>query len=608
MRGGGGGDGDDASSPASSRPAGGAGVRAARWRRGAALRPPGREPALRAYFPRGPPWLPRSGQTTCIHLAGILWLIMQPEDIEDERKVFSNHREVQGEKSCCGLCIQLGHCLAKEPLLQKSPSLMAQGISWKRLVKRMDFTEAYSDTCSTVGLAAREGNVKVLRKLLKKGRSVDVADNRGWMPIHEAAYHNSVECLRMLIHAAVENGQIDVLRLLLRHGANVNGSHSMCGWNALHQATFQENAEIIKLLLKKGANKECQDDFGITPLFVAAQYGKLESLNILISSGANVNCQALDKATPLFIAAQEGHTECVELLLSSGADPDLYCNEDTWQLPIHAAAQMGHTKILDLLIPLTNRVCDTGPDKVSPVYSAVFGGHEECLEMLLQHGYSPDAQMCLVFGFSSPMCMAFQKDCEFFGIVNILLKYGAQLNELHLAYCLKYEKFSVFRYFLKKGCPLAPWNHISEFISHAIKAQTKYKEWLPSLLLAGFDPLNLLCSSWIDSVSDDILIFTLEFTNWRRLPPTVEKMLSTRASNSSWALQQHIASVPSLTHLCRLEIRSSVKPEHLRSDSFICQLPLPRSLHNYLLYAEVLRMNEVPELAVTQDGEISEAT
>ncbi|XP_061288338.1 ankyrin repeat and SOCS box protein 3 isoform X3 [Bos javanicus] len=439
----------------------------------------------------------------------------------------------------------------------------------------MDFTEAYADTCSTVGLAAREGNVKVLRKLLKKGRSIDVADNRGWMPIHEASYHNSVECLRMLIRAdssenyiktktfegfcalhlaasqghwkiiqilleagadpnattleettplflAVENGQIDVLRLLLRYGANVNGSHSMCGWNALHQASFQGNAEIIKLLLKKGANKECQDDFGITPLFVAAQYGKLESLSILISSGADVNCQALDKATPLFIAAQEGHTECVELLLSSGADPDLYCNEDNWQLPIHAAAQMGHTKILDLLIPLTNRVCDTGPNKVSPVYSAVLGGHEECLEMLLQSGYSPDAQMCLVFGFSSPLCMAFQKE--------------------------------------------------------------------------------------IDSVSDDILIFTLEFTNWRRLPPAVEKMLSARASNSSWALQQHIASVPSLTHLCRLEIWSRLKLEHLQSDGFIRQLPLPRSLHDYLLYAEVLRMNEVPELAVFQDGEISETT
>ncbi|CAK6435081.1 unnamed protein product [Pipistrellus nathusii] len=525
----------------------------------------------------------------------------------------------------------------------------------------MDFSEAYSDTCSTVGLAAREGNVQVLRKLLKKGRSVDVADNRGWMPIHEAAYHNSIECLRMLINAdssedyirrktfegfsalhfaahrghwkivqilleagadpnattleettplflAVENGRMDVLRLLLRYGANVNGSHSMCGWNALHQASFQENTEIIKLLLKRGASKECQDDFGITPLFVAAQYGKLESLSILISSGANVNCQALDKATPLFIAAQEGHTECVELLLSSGADPNLYCNEDNWQLPIHAAAQMGHAEILALLIPRTHRVCDTGPDQVSPVYSAVFGGYDYCLKMLLQHGYNPDAQKCLVFGYNSPLCMAFQKDGEFFGTVKILFKYGANLNERHLGYCLKYERFSVFHYFLKKGCPLPSWNHMSEFIKHAIKAQTKYKEWLPSLLLAGFDPLNLLCNSWIDSVSDDTLIFTLEFTNWRRLPPAVEEKLSARVSNSSWALQQHIAAVPSLTHLCRLEIRSLLKPEHLRSDKFIRQLPLPRSLHNYLLYSDVLRMNEVPELAVNQDGETSEAT
>lgn len=63
----------------------------------------------------------------------------------------------------------------------------------------MDFTEAYSDTCSAVGVAAREGDVKLLRKLIKKGRSVNVYDNRGWIPIHEAAFHNSYKCLSVLI-------------------------------------------------------------------------------------------------------------------------------------------------------------------------------------------------------------------------------------------------------------------------------------------------------------------------------------------------------------------------------------------------------------------------
>lgn len=62
-------------------------------------------------------------------------------------------------------------------------------------------------------------------------------------------------------------------------------------------------------------------------------------------------------------------------------------------------------RILDLLIPLTNRVCDTGPNKVSPVYSAVFGGRG-CLEMLLSLATAqyPDVpcfwiQFSLVYGF-----------------------------------------------------------------------------------------------------------------------------------------------------------------------------------------------------------------
>ncbi|KFW09070.1 Ankyrin repeat and SOCS box protein 3, partial [Eurypyga helias] len=392
---------------------------------------------------------------------------------------------------------------------------------------------------------------------------------------------------------AVENGHADVVKLLLQHRANVEGLHSWSGWNSLHQASFQGCTEIMKILLDEGANKECKDDFGITPLFVAAQYGKLESLRLLVSHGADVNSQAEDRATPLLIAAQEGHAECVELLLSRGADPNRYCNEDNWQLPIHAAAEMGHTKILELLIPVTDRICDNGKGKVSPVYSAVYGGNKECLEMLLQEGYSPDAQECLNFDCRSPMCMVFQK--EFFYFVDVFLKYGITLLGINLGYCLGHEKFTLFQRFLKLGCSLPSGDQLPEFLSYAVKARGEHKEWLPYLLLAGFDPVQLMRRIWIFSVSENVLNFILEFTNWKRLPPAVEQDLADYKEKFTWIPKSHFAVIPSLSHLCRLEIRSILTSQRLRSDRFIRELPLPACLQDYLLYLDVLRVNAIPE-------------
>lgn len=51
---------------------------------------------------------------------------------------------------------------------------------------------------------------------------------------------------------------------------------------------------------------------------------------------------------------------------------------------------MGYIKILDLLILFINWVCDIELNKVSFVYLVVFGGYEDCLEILFWNGYSLD--------------------------------------------------------------------------------------------------------------------------------------------------------------------------------------------------------------------------
>ncbi|XP_041073393.1 ankyrin repeat and SOCS box protein 3 isoform X3 [Carcharodon carcharias] len=513
---------------------------------------------------------------------------------------------------------------------------------------KMDFTEAYSNTCSAAGFAARKGNVELLKALIQKGHSLDIADNRGWCPIHEAATHKSLRCLRLLIHAAsstpcielktfegetalhlaakcghlkivqillkagadpnavtnenitplflaTEKGHIAVARTLLRHGARINGPHSACLWSVLHQAAYQEHLDILMLLLEKGADKEARDDYGITPLFLAAQYGKLESLRVLLQHGSNVNCQAFDKATPLFIAAQEGHTECVELLLSNGADTNLSCSEDDWQLPIHAAAQMGKVKVLEFLIPITDRICDTGRNKVSPVYSAVYGGQQMCLKMLLQAGYSPNAQECPLYECLSPLCMAFSR--RFFAIVYILLKAGAVVTGLHYCYCLQYQSFHLLQFLLAQGYILPSGHHLADIAKYGLSSEHQFKHWLPHLLLAGLNPVDLLSETWLNTANDNMLNFTLEFTNWKRLPSVVGQILFCRRANSTWVHQKYFDDIPSLTHLSRLKIRSILKSEYLRSDKFIRQLPLPACLHDFLLYKEVLKLYDIPEIS-----------
>jgi ankyrin repeat/SOCS box protein 3 len=49
----------------------------------------------------------------------------------------------------------------------------------------MNFNEQWMDSCSSVANAVRISDLKLLRKLLRDGKEVDVADNRGFRPLHE---------------------------------------------------------------------------------------------------------------------------------------------------------------------------------------------------------------------------------------------------------------------------------------------------------------------------------------------------------------------------------------------------------------------------------------
>ncbi len=121
---------------------------------------------------------------------------------------------------------------------------------------------------------------------------------------------------------AVENFDIDLVRLLLASGADVNlniGSYKSPLHTALESSTHY-NFEIVKILIEAGAYIHRKTQFGQTPLHRAVKIGNLEAVNLLIEKGAEVNAIDGDDRTPLFFTMESGSIEISERLLKAGAD------------------------------------------------------------------------------------------------------------------------------------------------------------------------------------------------------------------------------------------------------------------------------------------------
>jgi ankyrin repeat protein len=100
------------------------------------------------------------------------------------------------------------------------------------------------------------------------------------------------------------------------------------GETALHFATLYGNVEISRMLIDAGADLDIQDKWcSKTPLHEAASWGRLEIVRMLIDAGAKVNLQDKWDHTPLHLAANNGSVEIAKMLIDAGADETILNDE-----------------------------------------------------------------------------------------------------------------------------------------------------------------------------------------------------------------------------------------------------------------------------------------
>jgi ankyrin repeat protein len=122
----------------------------------------------------------------------------------------------------------------------------------------------------------------------------------------------------LVLAEAVETENIDIVRLLIELGAEVNDEDKIMYDNetSLSRACYKGNLEIVRLLLDSGAwtDTERNDYEYWNPLLCAASSGNIEIVKLLVERGANVDVIRDGGNTALSIAKYGNHQNIVEYL------------------------------------------------------------------------------------------------------------------------------------------------------------------------------------------------------------------------------------------------------------------------------------------------------
>jgi ankyrin repeat protein len=156
-------------------------------------------------------------------------------------------------------------------------------------------------------LACNNGNAAIADRLIAAGADPNEVSLDGQTALMTAA----------------ASGNPEVVRLLLKRGADANAIEPSRGQTALMWASAEGNSSAAGELIEFGAHVGTKSRSGFTPLLFAVRNAHMETVKTLLKHGANVNDVAPDGTNALNMAVVNAYYELASALLDAGADPNM---------------------------------------------------------------------------------------------------------------------------------------------------------------------------------------------------------------------------------------------------------------------------------------------
>jgi len=219
--------------------------------------------------------------------------------------------------------------------------------------------------------------------------------------------------------------------------------------------------DVVKLLVDHGADVDREQEDAETPLFVAAKEGRLEVLQVLVGAGALLEKANHLEETAAFAAAEWGHVDVLRFLLASGAD--IRRADSHGRTLALAAAAEGSLDVLRLLADNLDHAALHRPDEEgnTPVLEAA---DMETLRFLYDHG--ADLSRATNYGTTPAHSSTAQADDG--EMMRYLGARGAALDDVDedgdspLILAAAEGSAQVIRYLASQGCSLSRKNKEDE--------------------------------------------------------------------------------------------------------------------------------------------------
>ena len=218
-----------------------------------------------------------------------------------------------------------------------------------------------------------------------------------------------------------QNGDAGLVMVLLeKFGADKNCKDTD-GHTPLIHAAVEDHVPVVKTLLHSGADLYVADLEGLNAFHLAALNGNDDTVDALLAAGVDLNITANNGTTALHLASEKEHGDVVVALLKAGADYSIAAINGVTAL--HTAAFSADARMVDALLA-------SGADKEArddtgstPLLNAADDGNDEVVETLLIAGAKISA--CDMNGHSALWCAAYKGHLR---VVKTLLAARADVN------------------------------------------------------------------------------------------------------------------------------------------------------------------------------------